>query len=76
MPSTHAPEHEAGIKPHGRSVERLKGLSGHQNRSEGARLLPVQLHLAVDVDAANMDDPRTPVDVSPLERQPLFRPEP
>ena len=54
--------------------ERLSGALRQRDGSERPRPLPVRLHLPIRVDATHVDDAGGSVDVSPLEREPLFRP--
>jgi hypothetical protein len=70
--ATVAGEQQRGVEPRRQPVERHSGSGGQRDGPERTGLLPVQLHLPVGVDAANMDDARA--DVTTLQRDPLFGP--
>jgi hypothetical protein len=59
----------------GELVERVEHALSERDDTQRALLLAVRLGLPVREDATHVDESRS-VDVSPLERDPLFRPKP
>src|SRR5512133_2753610 len=65
----------AGVDSSRELVERVKLPLSKRDDAQRALLFAVRLCLAVREDAAHVDE-SSPVDVSPLERDPLFGPKP
>lgn len=75
-PSSRPRKEHAGVEAGEMFIERLSCPRGQGDRPQRSTRLSVGLRDAVDDCAPNGDDARTPIDVGPLERDPLARPKP
>lgn len=75
MTATGGGEEERRVQPRKNLGDRERGPGGQRDGPQRPRLLAVQLHLPICVDAADTEDAGLSVDVAAFERDPFLRPE-